>query len=68
MANEYVIASLAAQVLSSGQAAVRVGSLGLAMLAPGKTATPLQASCFAIEVLQSTANPATRRRQTIVVC
>jgi hypothetical protein len=38
------------------------------MLATGKAATPMQAGYFAIEVLQSIAAPATRRRQTIVVC
>ncbi len=68
MADEYVVASLAAQALSSSQATVRVGSLGLSMLAIGKAATPMQASYFVVEVLQSIAAPATRRRQTIVVC
>ena len=85
MADEYVVASLAAGALSTGPASARVASftaaalntgspqaqlasLTASALATGSAQTPALIASFAIEVLQSIAAPATRRRQTIVVC
>jgi hypothetical protein len=83
MADEYVVASLAAGALSTAPASARVASFTAAALATGSpqaqiasltasalttgsVQTPALIGSFAIEVLQSIAAPASRRRQTIV--
>jgi hypothetical protein len=51
-----------------GQPAAQLASLTATALTTGSAQTPALIGSFAIEVLQSIAAPATRRRQTIVVC
>jgi hypothetical protein len=64
MADEYVVASPPGPCRPASGVAVPGARAGSAR--PRQPATPAQASSFAIEVLQSIAAPATRRRQTIV--
>jgi hypothetical protein len=83
MADEYVVASLAAGACPrprpapawpasppprSGSPQAQLASLTASALTTGSAQTPALIGSFAIEVLQSIAAPATRRRQTIVVC
>jgi hypothetical protein len=83
MADEYVVASLAAGACPQARPApawpasppprstrapqAQLASLTASALTTG-SATPALIASFAIEVLQSIAGPPNRRRDTIVVC